>query len=288
MTEWLIDDCGVLWPATSPQLRGTLWSALPAAEFTKYAVENLGFVHLSHGRSGLRIAWRPTFLSEYAYAGLLLALGEAVDGRVAVATLQQDWDYRVCASIAAATAYVVDVFKCATSDNEGFFEVRRCRPEHLRQLDELGRLVAARELTRQEMGALEFWSFLENHSNHRYVLVEAPTETKDLRLVTWGRGYRRFEDTMFSKMADDSFENQPDRAYARAVATGYRQVLESGEARCEQVLTSTWWPGRGRKTVRYTRLLMPVRIKGRGSCVLSTAQSIEVIEPSLKAHHEAG
>ena len=67
----------------------------------------------------------------------------------------------MCANVAEATTYVVDVFNRATCDDERFFEVRRCRPEQLRQLDELGRLAAAKELTRSEVSALEFWSFLE-------------------------------------------------------------------------------------------------------------------------------
>ena len=100
MRSWLIDTDGDLWPASSPELRTRNQWPSPS-DFLHFAVARLGFAHIVETPQAARLIWRPTAVTEAAFAGTMLTLSSLREGRVVVSTLGTDWSHRLCASIGA-------------------------------------------------------------------------------------------------------------------------------------------------------------------------------------------
>ena len=286
MSGWLVDDRGDLWPQADPRLRARLGSQLPTVQFASYAVASLGFVRIAVGARGLQLAWRPTILTGATYAGLNLALKQYPASRVTVATLKRNWSYRLCGSVADAVCFLSEVFRSTSCDGEGHFEARRRPVDSLARSDHLDALIRTSVQAGHRMTALTLWKLLETRADGRYVLAEADGERGPLRVLGWGRGYRRFQSQWAKSMTGHAFEDQPDRAYAHSAAIGYRRALQTREPIVEDIAASTWWPGNGRVSVSYTRLLLPIEIARRGPCVLCRSQAAQVVEPCFERHHE--
>ena len=286
MTGILVDASGELWPDTSPALQSSLGAKLPAQEFAKFCVVNLGFAHISRTRNGLVLSWRPTTLTGTTFAGLMIALTDESQARVSIATLTDDWAYELCPSLETARKRLIQVFNTATCEKEGHYQARRRRVESLRSGDQLVRLLNALRNGGDQVSPMTFWSVLGEFAEGRYVLVKPVGGTSSLPVVTWGGGYRRYTPDWALRRAGQAFEEQPDRFYAKSASAGYREAFHRGETVVEDVSTSTWWPGRGRTRFTYTRLLLPLNIAGKGTYVLSSSQDITLVESRLKVAHE--
>lgn len=286
MTGILVDATGELWPDISPALQYSFRAKLPAPEFCKFCVMNLGFAHIGRTRNGLVLSWRPTTLSGATFAGLMMALSDEQPARVSIATLTEDWSYELVPSVEAARRRLINVFNTATCEQEGHYLARRRRIESLKSGDHLPRLLNALQSAGDVLSPLTVWSVLDKLGKGRFVLVK-PDQTKpSLPVVTWGVGYKRYTPDWALRKAGQAFEEQPDRAYARFASAGYREAYHRGETVVEDVATSTWWPGRGRTRFTYTRLLLPLKIEGKGTYVLSSSQDIALAEPGVKIAHE--
>lgn len=271
MAGWLIDSNGDIWQEGATDLRAAD-RPLSMADFLRYAVATLGFAHIVERRQAARLAWRPTLVTEPTFAGTLMALSGLRQGRVIVSTLASEWNHRICASKEAAKAVAVEAFGNAVSEHGGPFTARRRRIESLPQDNALGRLHAALAVHPAAVDPVALWAALDRDAGGRYVLIKAPEGgSAPLRVVVWGGGYRTFDSGWASTAAGSSLEDQPDRAYGRWAAETYRAVERAGQPRLEEVEASIWVRGRGRTTSRYTRLVLPVEVRGQGRCVLSTA-----------------
>lgn len=274
MSDWLVDDQGDVRRVCDPQL-GEAWESLRCPEeFARYAVMNLGFARVATGTSGIRVSWRPTFTGQSTLAGMILWLRSQRAVRVLVSSLRDDWKMRICPSPTAAARLILEEFQTAECDREGFFQSRRRDLPSLPLGDNLGSLLKALSEKGFSCGIVELWDMLDLHADRRFILTEQEGDKGPLRVLTWGSGYHRFKASLISRMQGKSFENQPDKAYARWAAEGYKRVQSTREAVIEDVDASTWCPGQGRRRVRYTRLLAPLHIKDRGLFVLSTAKLI--------------
>jgi hypothetical protein len=286
MTGILVDAAGELWPDTSLTLQKSFRAELPAPEFCKFSVTNLGFAHIGRARNGLALAWRPTTLTGTTFAGLMIALSDEQPARVSIATLTEDWSFELVPSIESARRRLIEVFNTATCEQEGHYLARRRRLESLRSDDHLSRLLNALQNAGDEISSRVVWSVLEKLGKGRFVLVKPDQGKPSLPVITWGVGYKRFTPDWALRRAGQAFEEQPDRAYARYASAGYREAFHRGETVLEDVTTSTWWPGRGRTRFTYTRLLLPLNIEGKGICVLSSSQDITLVESGRKLAHE--
>lgn len=274
MSDWLVGEQGEVRLVGDPQLSEAWKSLHSPEEFARFAVMNLGFARMTTGARGIRIAWRPTFTGLETVAGLILWLQSQRDARVFISSLRGDWNLRICPSITAATRLILEEFQTAECDREGFFRARRRDLESLPRGHNLGCLFQALSERRFSCGVIELWDLLDLHADRRFILTEEQGDRAPLRVLTWGRGYRRFNASWIQRIRGKSFEDQPDKAYARWASEAYRRVRATREAVIEDVDASTWCPGQGRRMVKYTRLLVPLEIKDRGLFVLSTAKSI--------------
>jgi hypothetical protein len=117
------------------------------------------------------------------------------------------------------------------------------------------------------------WSMLEEHAGGRFILTEQQGEDGRLKVLAWGKGYRSFNKDWTTNAVGRDFEDQPDASYAKWAAASYKAANAAGAPIVEDVEASTWWPGRGRTRLRYTRLVLPLTLHGRRRVLLSTAQS---------------
>lgn len=276
MTSWLIDAQGEAWPVASGRLQAALFASQPADVFRTYAVASLGFAEVTLKPNAAKICWRPTATTAETYAGLLMLLAELNEQRVVITTMTPEPQHQVCPTIAAAIAHVTRVFQTSHCIDEGHFIARRRRPESLRNRNCVSQLLAAameRDLT---FSAVDLWTILDRYSAKRFVLLEPQGASGPLKVLAWGKGYAWFDTQWADGVSGSDFEDQPDRSYARWAAEAYRQAHRSNEVIVEDVSASTWWPGRGRMSINYTRAVVPIHIKGRGPCVLSTAQVLDV------------
>lgn len=274
MSDWLVDARGEVRGICDPQLHA-VWKYSSAPEdFARYAVTNLGFARMTMGSRGIRVAWRPTFTVQETLAGLVLWLRSQAEARVLVSSLQIDWHLQICPTITVATELILDKFQTAECDREGFFQAQRRNLESLPPGDNLGALFKTLSEKQFSCGVIELWDVLSLHADRRFILTKGAGERGPLRVMTWGSGYRRFSTPWIDRIRGKSFEDQPDKAYARWASETYKQVLSTGEPVLEDVEASTWCPGQGRRLVRYTRLLAPLKIKDQGLFILSTAKPI--------------
>lgn len=269
MEGWLFDSNGEAWQQGSANL-GASHKSLPMPELLRHAVTRLGFAHIVESPRVARLAWRPTLVTEAAFAGTLMALSSLREGRVVVSTLGTEWSHRICASKLAAKNFVVEAFRSAVSEHGGPFMARRRRIESLPQGNPLGRLHAALTAGSVALDPVTLWVALDCNIDRRYVLLHAHGEAP-LRVVLWGSGYRTFDNRWVGAAPGALLEDQPDRAYGRWAAETYRSVVRAGQSRLDEVEASIWVPGHGRMTARYTRLVMPIEMECLGRCILSTA-----------------
>ncbi len=276
MTSWLIDARGEAWDVASGRLQAALFALQPPAVFRQYAVLSLGFAEMSVTPKAARICWRPTATTAETYAGLLMHMAELDEQRVVITTMTPEPEHQVCPTIAASIAHLTRVFQTSQCNDEGHFMARRRRPESLQHCGSVSRLLAAtmqRDLT---LSGVDLWTILDQYSAKRFVLLEPHGENGPLEVLAWGKGYARFDPEWVDGISGHDFEDQPDRSYARWAAAAYRQAHRSKEMIIEDVDASTWWPGRGRMSISYTRAIVPIHIKGRGPCILGTAQALDV------------
>ncbi|MGE0765264.1 MAG: hypothetical protein AB7L90_02260 [Hyphomicrobiaceae bacterium] len=284
MSGWLIDSAGEITFEGSPNLMSSLYARLSPEEFARYALVNMGWARLKEGQHGLQVSWRPTTLTEVTFAGLLLALRRRGPARVLVETLHNGWSYKIFATVESATQHLAHVFDTAVCDGEeGYFAARRRRVESLESGSSLGELLRS---VPPCASAAALHDILQAHAQRPFMLVHAAGEHAPLRLMLWGEGFQRYPSTRLRAMANFSIEEQPDKTYARRISAAYRQVMATGSPIVEDITTSTWWPGRGRTSFRYTRLLAPIRIAGLGTCVLCCSQGVARLEPGFELRHE--
>ncbi|MBS0241978.1 MAG: hypothetical protein JSS20_07355 [Proteobacteria bacterium] len=285
MTGWLINTDGEAVSEECPNLRSALMARLSSEELARYAVENMGWARIKLLRHGYQVSWRPTTLTELTFAGLLLELQQLQPARVAIETLTSDWSYRMLPSVEAAAQHLNGIFETAVCDGEeGYFSAGRRRPESLSSDCSLAELMRTANINITDPVALE--GVLQAHAHRPFMLVHAAGEQAPLKLILWGDGFRRYQTSRLRAMADTSIEEQPDRAYGRRVAAAYRRVIATKTPILEDVTTSTWWPSRGRTWFSYTRLLTPIELIGRGTCVLSCSQDVVRLQPRFELAHK--
>ena len=276
MSNCLIDENGSVWPADSPQLRRRLWASQPAPVLCQYAVTNLGFAQLSLSPRAIIIRWRPTSISKETLVGLVQALMDQADGRVSISTLRMDWAESICGSIEQARAALLREFETARCERGGYFRAVPRHPDTLAAGSPLGRVLGASLQANGVFDPVSLWQMLEHSAGGRYILTEAQGDHGPLRIVAWGSGYQSMTSRWIADAPGKNFEDQPDAAYAKGSIKSYRSAIARGVSIVEDVDASTWWPGRGRSRIRYSRLILPLTLESGRRLVLSTAQPSDI------------
>jgi hypothetical protein len=285
---WLIDERGEEWCDSSPNLHSKWWSHSPPPEFSKFAVRSLGFAHLKETAHGVHVSWRPTSLTAATFAGLVIALSTRADGRVFISSLTDDWFHELQPSPSSARDRLIEIFRTATCDREGYFIAQRVRPETLDSKHALRVLLAAVTTAPDKADAVQLRSMLDRHADRRYVLVHTENERDPLKVLAWGRGYERYSKPWALRRPGDDFEDQADRAYARSAADSYRQAMRTNRPVLEQVQASAWWPGQGRSAFTYTRIVIPVCVEQKGLCILSSSCHVALLKPRFQMIEKNG
>ncbi|NOU05036.1 MAG: hypothetical protein HOO99_02520 [Hyphomicrobiaceae bacterium] len=234
---------------------------------------NLGFVRIAVTPKALHVSWRPTSITATTFAELMLRLGREHGKRVFVATLASEWGFRLCGSIADAQRHLTNAFNTLTCENEGHFGAFRRRLDGLQRHDRLELLLTGIACAGASVTAVDLWDILERHGERRFLLVKPNGDAGPLKVLAWGCGYDRFSKKLTDSLVGKSLADHPDRFYARSVSNGFWRSHAEGIPILEDVEASSWWPGRGRSTVKYTRLLIPLQISDHGPCVLSSSHT---------------
>ena len=273
VADWLIDETGVAWPAESPRLRAVLWASQSTPVLCRFAVTNLGFAHVATLPRALAVIWRPTFTTKETLVGLVQLMADQADTRVVLSTLGRDWSDRIFGSIADATASVLREFETARCESGGYFKASVQHPDRLASESHLGRILAAATQAKSLFDPVSLWQMLEHCAGGRFILTEPQGDRGPLTILAWGKGYQSMNRSWIDQAPGRNFEDQPDANYAKRGARAYRSVAATGAPVIEDVDASTWWPGRGRTRLQYTRLILPLTLNGGRTLVLSTAQS---------------
>ena len=145
----LIDDRGAVWPSTPESLRQRFGNVRPWRDFACQAI-GLGFIFVTFGPTGVRIALRPPFVTAKAVAQLARTPYARVSERIALSHDGEMSSWVVIAGIRRAIA-VIEAVRAAAQSPEPR-PLLMAKPLPLEQAASIGRgrLMPVLEAWRQE------------------------------------------------------------------------------------------------------------------------------------------
>jgi hypothetical protein len=270
-SEFIVDDNGSVWERPFQRIKQALCCELNDSKFTKYAIKNLGFVHMRTTRHGLVISLRPRVTHPMAFAAAVYLLWDFPDERVIVSTLDDSWNYVVCRSHCDAVNRLVTAFtRTATATSFDFLRRLR-RIEDVPKDTSFARLLGcwANGTTAFDIDQLSvvFHKILRG----RFALVAPQSDGHTLIIEDWGYSFHSYDHRWLAIARGLRFEDQPDYRYGCAAAGAYREVLHSGQPLLEDVDAIVSRPRRGRQRIQYVRLILPIRTLRGETRLLSTS-----------------
>jgi hypothetical protein len=271
MRTLLFDDTGETWDAKSSRLAETLQASLSGDELAKYVVRNLGFISATESSGSVRLRLRPSVVAPTALSALLYWLHDQQGvERVLISFLDGEWTHELVRSGNEAMRRLLARVTVKDEDRHGDF-LKEARPlESLPPVHPLRALLDAWSDCGGKYDRERLDPVLEKALGRRFVLVEGAAASSSLFFKDIGPGLSTLADFWLSHKAKLRVEDQPDYAYGKWVSSIYREVLDSGQPRFEEIDAIINWPENPyRKSYRYRRLVVPFSGERTSSLALS-------------------
>ncbi len=273
MPELLIDDSGTVWPA-EPEIVARRFGLRHPRDFVFRAID-LGFVFITFGARGVRIALRPQFVSRSAVSRLFGIIGRRNSARLALA----------CDARLSSWELIVGGDRTIARIEQLMAEARSPSPRPLlidqrlaleRCLDVGGgQLLPILEAWLQRQGRWEpeldgrlaEWKLLPVT-----VISEQPRASERLLIRHWGANLTMFGKAWTRAASGRDFEDQPNVEVSRWRAAMLRQMAADGAPRytmSDLVLRRVDW---GLMRLTFFRLALPWRTSD--GAVLVTASNV--------------
>ena len=264
MTTWLIDPSGDVWPPDSETLRANLGMAhRDIADRVSFLVTNLGFIAVRKLNSGLYVRWRPTYTHRATVAAAILLLREHRQQRVVVCSIGRVVSHALFQSTPQGCDAILSRFATEQCETGGHFVALPRTRASLEPSSALRRIVDELIASELSVEPIALWNTLQRSVGGRFLMLKPDGDHHKLRVSSVGSGYTTISQKWTNEAQGRDFEAQPDRAYAKAASRGFWSATEQGSPVVEDVEASLWIPSRGRIAIRYTRLIVPLKIDGR-------------------------
>jgi hypothetical protein len=286
MQTYLFDDKGELWDGKSRRLADALYASLSSDDLLKYVIRNLGFIAVTENSGSLRLQLRPAIVSQTALGGLLYWMHDRAIERVLISALDEEWSHELVASRDEAVRRLLARVRFSPADRDGDF---LSRPRPLHQLQRSSPLRAALDAWSATQGRYDpevIRPSLQKALDDRFVLIDAPSGSRNLLINDVGSGLTRLAEYWLSRARGLRVEDQPDYAYGKWVAQLYQQALSCGEPLLEDVDAVVMWPGQPRQSYCYRRLILPFKRRDGSSVLLGTTLRDPGIDLRIKRNQE--
>jgi hypothetical protein len=280
MTQWLVDETGEIWSPNSERLRSRLgFAARPFVDREAFVVTNLGYVAIQQLPNGMIVRWRPTYVRRESVAATVLFLGDQPDQRVIISSLAAVWFNRLFPNVPAAADALLAQFASERCSDGGCFIARPRAIETLGSKSKMRHALDAAATSQLQYDPSALWNMLQQTVGDRYLLLDPDCERRRLRVMSIGSGYGNVSRRWRNSAQGTDFEDQPDTAYAQSAARAFWPVFDARTPVVEDVDASFWVPSRGRMSLRYTRLILPLDVAGKRR-ILSTSELAAILPNS--------
>ncbi len=273
MSELLIDDTGTVWPA-EPEIIARRFGLRHPRDFVFRAIDR-GFVFITLGEYGVRVALRPQFVSRSAVSRLFGIIGRRNPARLAVARDARLSSWELIVGAERAIARIERLIAEARSPSpRPLLTAQRLPLERCLDVGG-GQLFPMLEAWVQRQGRWEpdlhgrlvEWKLLPVT-----VISEQPRASERVRIRHWGANLTMFGREWTRVAPGRDFEDQPNVEVGRWRAAMLREMAADGVPRytiSDLVLRRT---DRGLTRLTFFRLALPWRTSD--GAVLVTANNV--------------
>lgn len=258
MSRWIIDGDGEVLHLYSPRLRSKLHVRTLLEQDHVPLLRNLGYIGLHQTAQGTSISLRPATVSPVALAALSYWIYDHAPARLLLAILEPGHCLELYSCLARALARI-----------EALFDACQGRLFHRRglSLDQvpapLEDVFAAWRVAGPASDFAELQVLLQREPAGRYLLSQPDIDAGRFVIREAGVGLLIPDPAWASSQLGRSIADVPDKAYGRWASEVYQTVLARSAPQLDHIEAKIYWPRIGRLQHRYTRLILPVRDRGR-------------------------
>lgn len=229
MSAYLIDDSGEVWPAR-PETVARRFGPRTRHDFAQWAVA-LGFVLVTFGGSGARVALRPHFVSREAETRLAEFLDRRKPARVAISNDTHLLSWELIVGVRRVTARIAQLIAEARHPSpRPLLTTQRLRLE--RCLDIRGERLAEVLRTWQQCQGRWTQDFPEQLQNSGLLagtaIARQPGGSGRLVIDHWGAKLATYGNDWIRVARGRDYEDQPNAAIGRSEGDRQRRVLAEG------------------------------------------------------------
>ena len=265
MGHWLIDDRGNVWTRFD-RLRAALGTQLGPAEFTKYAIENLGYVAIEDRNRATWLKLRPRAVSQTTLAAVLYWLLESPAHRCVISHLERAWQHEMLSRVDAIER-LGELIVDPSEVRDGDFR-RQAREREDDVAAPIKELIRRWQTDVSAPFSAQCAALLHQAFGGRYMVIKRSRGSRRLEIRAVGRGFVVYDDDWLSQAVGQRLEDQPDHFYARWAAEAYHEAASTERPSVDAIDALIERPQRGKERLQYQRLILPYRQSGGGHLLL--------------------
>ena len=259
MSTILLDDRGELWTNAEIRLKQAFASTCPDEEVVGYLVRNMGFVAIdAYGRS-CQFRLRPSTLSVRTFDSLITWLSQHRYQRFVMNWLDSEWRLELYGNSDVVVRRLLQLVDLKQSVRPGDFLAKPLSQSEVESNTAFGSLLKNWPMLAGNLHHDGLRNILSRLTNRRYFLVRLEAENQRLMYEVAGNGFTPVNNDWLAAARGLPIEQQPDPAYGRFVAAGYRQALAGQAPIFEAVDAIVDSKAAGRHRIRYNRVMLPTQ-----------------------------
>jgi hypothetical protein len=272
MRSCFIDEDGHVWETNSERLAASLGTNLSGAALENYVLKNLGWLFFSQNNRSIRVRCRPSLVTDAALAELFDRLYYIDAPTIAGDFLTTDWNHSIFGSRVKFNRYL-----SALVDGERKLHrhvnarlLKKSKPPESSKLFKAARL--AQTVLQGTRDLREAQPVLDQIFAGRWSLFDVNTaDTTTTRLRALGGGYTPFNPLWSSGSSGQSLKSYGDENYASWASQHQCEASATERVTFDDVDALVEFPSIGATRLRYSRVLLPLRLGSESPVVLSGA-----------------
>ncbi len=284
MRSCFIDEDGNVLEANSERLATSLSTHLSGAALENYVVKNLGWLFFSQNNSNVRVRCRPSLVTDAALAELFDRLYQIESPTIAGDFLTTDWNHAIFGSRVKFARYL-----SAVVDGERKLQrhvnarlLKKSKPPESSKLFKAAHL--AQKVLQETRDLNDARPALDQIFAGRWSMFDVNTADTTLRAL--GGGYTPFNPLWLSGSPGQSLKSYGDHHYASWAAQHQCEAAATERVTFDDVDALVEFPSIGTTRLRYSRVLMPLKLDCDSPVVLSGAVTDGSINLRPYAVHE--
>jgi hypothetical protein len=287
MRSCFIDEDGQVLETSNERLASSLGTNLSGAALETYVVKNLGWLFFSQNKHSIRVRCRPSLVTDATLAELFDRLYQAGSPTIAGDFLTTDWNHSIFGSRVKFNRYL-----SALVDGERKVQrhvnarlLRKSKPPESSKLFKAAHL--AQKVLQETRDLHDARPVLDQIFAGRWSMFDVcPTDTTTTTLRALGGGYTPFNPLWLSSSAGQSLKSYGDHNYASWASQHQCEASANERVTFDDVDALVEFPSIGTTRLRYSRVLVPLKLDCDSPVVLSGAVTDGSINLRPYAAHE--